>query len=88
MYFFLPTASAFMTQTETWSGNEWDSTHWFLKVRLIVGCSLPGLIALVAFIDSTMQKAKERVNAGKETGVIGEETTLLTKTMTKTETVI
>lgn len=72
MYFFLPMGSAFMAQTETWSGDTWDHTHWFLKARLVLGCSMPGCLALVAFIDSAMQKAKADVEVARQAKIFRE----------------
>lgn len=79
MYFFLPMISAFMSQTETWSGETWDHTHWFIKLRLIVGCSLPGFLALVAFIDSAMHKARAEVENSRQLKSMKEIETTITK---------
>lgn len=61
LYVLVPSVTAFLTQTETWSGETWDNTHWFLKARLVVSCSIPGCLALAAFIDQSLQRAKEEL---------------------------
>jgi len=66
MYFLIPALSTFLTLTETWSGETWDSTHVFLRWRLLVGCVVPGMSAIVGYIDASFQKAKEELKAKKE----------------------
>ena len=58
LYVFLPAVTAFLTQTETWSGDTWDHTHLFLKVRLFFSSAVPGFIALAAFIDQSLARAR------------------------------
>lgn len=71
LYVVIPMLTTFLSQTETWSGDTWEHTHWFLKFRLALISALPGFIALAAFIDQSLARAKEdlrlrRVSNGTE----------------------
>jgi hypothetical protein len=58
LYVLLPAVTAFLTQTETWSGDTWEHTHIFLKIRLLLSSAIPGCIALAAFIDQSLARAR------------------------------
>ena len=59
LYAAIPSVTTFLSQTETWSGQTWNDTATFLKVRVLLYSSLAGCMALAAFIDSSMQRARE-----------------------------
>ena len=61
LYIGLPTVSTFLSQTETWSGDTWEHTHWFLNLRLVIGSAVPGCLALAAFIDQSLARAREEL---------------------------
>lgn len=65
-YFAVPWFVTFLGQTETWSDATWKETGWFLKVRLFMTCTVAGLAALVAFIDSAYGHAKQEVGERKK----------------------
>jgi len=58
-YFIIPFCTTFLALTETWSGTTWEETHWFLVARVFVSCFISGITSLVAFIDSSFQRAKQ-----------------------------
>lgn len=58
-YFVIPFVATFLFLTETWSGDTYDNTHWFLKMRLLGSCFISGITSLVAYIDASFQRAKE-----------------------------
>lgn len=60
-YFFIPSVTTFLAQTETWSGETWDNTHGFLKIRLLLISCVSGIAVLVAFIDQSLARAREAV---------------------------
>ncbi len=57
-YFIIPFFTTFLALTETWSETTWEGTAPFLKARLFVSCFVSGITSLVAFIDSSFQKAR------------------------------
>jgi hypothetical protein len=61
LYVLLPSVGAFLTQTETWSGETWDATHIFLKIRLIISSAVPGGIALAAYVDQSLDRARNKL---------------------------
>lgn len=65
-YFFIPAATLFLTQTETWSEKTWAETGAFLKGRLYTACLISGLSAMCAYIDSSFARARERSATMKE----------------------
>lgn len=58
-YFLIPFATTFLALTETWSDKTWIDTGSFLKARMFTSCAVAGLTSLVAFIDSSFQKARQ-----------------------------
>lgn len=58
-YFIFPAFTLFLTQTETWSQATWDELGVFLKSRLFIACFLSGFSGLCAYIDSSMQRARD-----------------------------
>jgi len=63
MFLFLPILTTAITQTETWSGDTWDHTHPFIKWRLLAVCCVPGIMSLIAFIDQSLARAKNEIEA-------------------------
>ncbi len=61
LYFLFPSITTFLALTETWSGDTWDNTHAFLKVRMFICCAVAGLGAFIAFLDQSLQRAKTEV---------------------------
>ena len=61
-YFIIPFVLAFLSATEKIDGDLWDKMHWFLKTRLFVACFAAGLSSIVAYIDSSLQRANERAS--------------------------
>lgn len=58
-YFVIPFFTTFLALTETWSDKTWHETGWFLIFRMAVSCFVAGITSLVAFIDSSFQRAKQ-----------------------------
>lgn len=58
-YFFIPAATLFLTQTETWDQPTWDALGSFLRFRLIMACVIAGSASLAAYLDSSLQRARE-----------------------------
>lgn len=69
LYFFIPFLATFLGQTETWSGETWDSTHWFLKLRIFGMATMAGALALTAFIDQSLAKAKDELQQRRAAGL-------------------
>lgn len=57
-YFLIPFGTAFLIAAEKITGVEWEAMHWFDRTKLLGSCSLTGIVAFVAFLDSSMQRAK------------------------------
>lgn len=57
-YFLIPFCTVLLGQTETWSQDTWDTTGWFIKTRIVVIALIAGLGAFVAFLDQSLQRAK------------------------------
>jgi hypothetical protein len=62
-YFLIPFITTFLALTETWSGDTWSETHVFLIMRILFASTLAGLISIVAFIDQSLDKAREKHQA-------------------------
>ena len=75
-YFFIPAGMLFLTQTETYSQDTWDAMGSFLRNRLYLACIIAGSSSLVAYLDSSLQRAKERSTGMK---VEREETAFIEK---------
>ena len=58
---FIPFGMSIIQQTETWSGETWDTTHWFLKARSFFVAGLQSAIALSAFMDKTSKRVEEEL---------------------------
>lgn len=58
-YVVIPSATLFLTQTETYSDAQWAGMGTFLKCRLFVQCFIAGFTALMAYIDTSLQRARE-----------------------------
>jgi len=54
--------TTFLSQTETWSGSTWDDTAPFLKARVFAYSGMSGLMALAAFIDQSMARARDNLS--------------------------
>lgn len=65
-YFFIPAATLFLTQTETYSEETWNAMGAFLKSRLILSCVVCGAMSICAYIDSSLQKARNESEALKQ----------------------
>lgn len=65
-YFFIPAVTLFLTQTETWSEKTWAETGTFLRGRLYAACLVAGLTAICAYLDSSLQRARDRSSLMKE----------------------
>ena len=63
LYVLIPSVTTFLSQTETWSGQTWNDTAVFLKARVFLYSALSGCMALAAFIDSSMQRAKDELKS-------------------------
>lgn len=61
LYFLIPFLTIVLSQTESWSGETWENTHWFIKIRVLIIAFLGGMGAFVAFIDQSLQKAKDEI---------------------------
>lgn len=59
LYVASPILVSWLTETETWSGETWQQTHWFLIIRSFIAALVPGLIAWKAYLDPSYAKAKE-----------------------------
>ena len=59
-YMLVPTITFFLAQTETFSGDTWKNMDPFLKGRLFLACFLSGFTALMATIDQSLQRAREK----------------------------
>lgn len=78
-YMLVPMITFFLAQTETFSGDTWRTMDPFLKVRLMIACFLTGFSALMAVIDQSLQKARDKHQELKKEG----ETQRWSKTETK-----
>lgn len=79
-YVLLPMVVTFLAQTESWSGETWDSTHIFLKWRLLLLCFVPGFSALLAFIDQSLARARDNLVEKRKRDF---ETSMITRQETK-----
>jgi hypothetical protein len=61
LYFILPVITTFLTQTESMSGQAWEDTSMFLRYRMLAICLVPGFMAIAAFIDQSLARAREEV---------------------------
>jgi uncharacterized membrane protein (DUF485 family) len=61
-YFLIPFMTTFLALTETWSGDTWKDTHPFLLLRIVMSCIVSGITTFVAFIDQSMDRAKEKMS--------------------------
>lgn len=59
-YMLVPMITFFLAQTETFTGDTWKNMDPFLKTRLMIACFLTGFSALMAVIDQSLQKAREK----------------------------
>ena len=57
-YFFIPSLTLFLTQTETWSDETWSNSGAFSRARLIIACCIAGSTALAAYIDQSLNRAR------------------------------
>ncbi len=57
-YFLIPFLTVILSQTETWSGETWATTHWFLKLRIAIAALIAGVMALCAYIDQSLKPAQ------------------------------
>ena len=57
-YFAVPAGTLFLTQTETWSEDNWISMGPFLKSRLLIACCIAGAMSLCAYLDQSLNKAR------------------------------
>jgi hypothetical protein len=60
-YFLIPFITTFLALTETWSQETWDQTGRFLVLRMLASCFVAGITSFVAFLDSSMGKAKDAI---------------------------
>lgn len=65
-YFLLPFFTVLLAQTETWSDQTWNETGTFTKIRVLVIAILAGMGAFMAFLDQSLQRAREEVEKSKE----------------------
>ncbi len=63
IYTFIPAATLFLTQTETWGEKDWDLTGPFLRGRLLLACLVAGITALASFVDNSAHRAKESLES-------------------------
>ena len=66
LYVLIPSATTFLSQTETWSGETWSNTSGFLKGRVILYSALSGAAALAAFIDQSMARARSNLQEKRD----------------------
>ena len=57
-YFLTPFLMVILSQTETWSGETYENTHWFLKVRIGLAAFVAGMTSLCAYIDQSLKPAQ------------------------------
>lgn len=65
-YFLIPFATAFLDSTKSVTGEQWDLLHWFDRMKLVGSPAVVGLVAFVAYLDSSMQRAKGVADQMKE----------------------
>lgn len=65
-YFFIPFGTSFLESTKSVTGEQWELLHWFDKMKTLSGCIIVGLVAFVAYIDSSMQRAKSEAQQLKD----------------------
>lgn len=65
-YFLLPAWATFETVTEGMDGASWSALTGFEQSRIIGKCVFAGLFALVAFIDSSVSKARQQEQESRE----------------------
>ena len=58
---FIPFGMSITQQTETWSGETWDTSHWFIKWRIFFVGSMQAAIALSGFFDKTSKRVEEEL---------------------------
>ncbi len=66
LVFLIPFGLTLQQQTEEWSGETWDNTHLFIKLRTLAVATLIGLNALQALFDKTSQKVEEELLRHRE----------------------
>lgn len=60
LYVITPIIVTWLTETETWSGETWRDTSWFLIIRSFIAASVPGLIAWKAFVDPSYGQVNQK----------------------------
>ena len=65
-YFLLPSITTFLSQTENYTGEQWEDTSSFIKYRIFLMSILSGIAVLVAFIDQSLARARERIEQLRE----------------------
>lgn len=58
-YWLIPTGLSFLSLTKEVGGEAWSAMHWFDQGKIILESNLVGLVAFVAFLDSSMQRARD-----------------------------
>ncbi len=57
-YFLIPFLTVILSQTETWSSETFEQTHWFLKARIGIAAFVAGVTAFCAYIDQSLKPAQ------------------------------
>ena len=57
-YFLTPFLMVILSQTETWSGETFENTHWFLMLRIALAAFVAGMTSLCAYIDQSLKPAQ------------------------------
>ena len=63
LYFLLPFLTVLANDLKDWTGEVWDKSHWFDKSKMFIPALIAGGMAIGAFIDQSLNKAKETIAA-------------------------
>lgn len=64
-YWLVPTGLSFLALCKDIDGVKWHAMTTFDQFKIILECNLAGVLAFVAFMDSSMTRAKETASQFK-----------------------